>query len=399
MGGGVANRKVTLVRNCKTPDGWRRYPAVFGKNGRIKPDVIKVDGREVNYPEGVYQLRSYEGARMVYKTVGANAQDAVAALKSKENALIVHEHASAAGLKIVEEPGRKYLRRALELYKQDRENRGTFEALEHADRVGQRFLIASGRTFVDEVTTDDVYRLHKAMRQDGAAPRTIANAHERLKSILLFAGVSREVIPPTPKYEEQLPTIYTAQQLKAIRAAADEYMGLVIDLGLKCGLREQEMMHLEWSDIHWTDKVLRIQGKTEWGFTVKDSEQREVPIPDDLLSDLKAYYKNHPKPLVLANGQGKPNGHLLRLLKRLAKRVNLNCKVCDGCKGSLGECGEWTLHKLRRTYATTLLRNGVDLRTVQKFMGHSDMSSTMRYLRPASSKETQAAVNAIKWTA
>ena len=59
---------------------------------------------------------------------------------------------------------------------------------------------------------------------------------------------------------------------------------------------------------------------------------------------------------------------------------------------------QWTLHKLRRTYATTLLRNGVDLRTVQRFMGHSDMNSTMRYLRPASSKETQAAVNAIKWT-
>ena len=394
----VANRKVTLVRNCKTPDGWRRYPAAYGKNGRIKPDTVTVNGKQVEYPEGVYQLRSYEGSRMVYKSVGANAQDAVAAQQREISLLAAREHATAARAKIVEEPGRKYLRRALEDYLQDRENKGALEAKEHADRVGREFLTVSGRTFVDELTTDDVYKFHRELRKSGKAPRTIANAHARLKSILLFAGVPGAVIPPEPKYEEQLPTIYTPEQIKAIRAAADEYMMLVIDLGLKCGLREQEMMHLEWSDIDWSHKVLRVQGKPEWGFAVKDSEQREVPIPDDLHAALKAYHKEHPKTrLVLANGGGKPNGHLLRNLKQLAKRAKLNCKVCDGCKGDLGECQQWTLHKLRRSYATTLLRNGVDLRTVQRFMGHSDLASTMRYLRPASSKETQAAVNAIKW--
>ena len=46
------------------------------------------------------------------------------------------------------------------------------------------------------------------------------------------------------------------------------------------------------------------------------------------------------------------------------------------------ECELWFLHKFRSTYATTLLRNGVDIRTVQKLMGHSDLGSTMRYLRP-----------------
>ena len=58
----MANRRVTLVRNCKTPDGWRRYPAAFGKNGRIKPHVVIVGGREQRFPEGVYQLRTYEGS-------------------------------------------------------------------------------------------------------------------------------------------------------------------------------------------------------------------------------------------------------------------------------------------------------------------------------------------------
>jgi site-specific recombinase XerD len=38
------------------------------------------------------------------------------------------------------------------------------------------------------------------------------------------------------------------------------------------------------------------------------------------------------------------------------------------------------LHSFRRTYATTLLRKGVDIRTVQMLLGHSDIESTMRYL-------------------
>jgi site-specific recombinase XerD len=63
----------------------------------------------------------------------------------------------------------------------------------------------------------------------------------------------------------------------------------------------------------------------------------------------------------------------------------------------LGECQEWTLHKFRRTYCTTLLRSGLDLRTVQAYMGHADLASTMRYLRPASSAEAQTRINAIQW--
>jgi integrase len=130
-----------------------------------------------------------------------------------------------------------------------------------------------------------------------------------------------------------------------------------------------------------------VRGKECWGFKVKDSEQREVPVPDDLLASLKAWKRKHPRTqLDLSNGNNQPNGHLLRSLKRLAKREKLNCGRCDGCKGRHGECQDWTLHKLRRTYCTTLLRNRVDLRTVQQLMGHADLESTLRYLRPAQTK-------------
>jgi hypothetical protein len=46
---------------------------------------------------------------------------------------------------------------------------------------------------------------------------------------------------------------------------------------------------------------------------------------------------------------------------------------------------------------TTLLRNGIDLRTVHAYSGHKDLASTMRYLRPAAGTEAQATLNAVQW--
>ena len=179
---------------------------------------------------------------------------------------------------------------------------------------------------------------------------------------------------------------------------ADPYLSFAIGLTLKCGLREQELIHLEWPDIDEDAHVVRVRGKDEYGVRVKDSERREVPIPDDLLVELRAWKEAHGgKGLVLPTAGGRPNHKMLRALKRLAKAAKLNCGRCGGCKGRNRECQEWTLHKFRRTYCTTLLRNGFDLRTVQAYMGHADLASTMRYLRPAASSEMQAKLNAVKW--
>jgi integrase len=168
-------------------------------------------------------------------------------------------------------------------------------------------------------------------------------------------------------------------------------------MALKLGLREQELMFAEWTDVNWQDSTFRVQGKQHWEFKVKDSEQREVPIPADLLERLREWRRTRPKSkLIVGTASDKPNGHFLRALKRLAKREGLNCGSCGGCRGT-GDCQQWTLHKLRRTYATTLLRNGVDVRTVQAYAGHADMETTLRYLRPASAAEAQERINAIQW--
>jgi integrase len=63
-------------------------------------------------------------------------------------------------------------------------------------------------------------------------------------------------------------------------------------------------------------------------------------------------------------------------------------------RAELAEDDFW-LHKFRATFATRALRSGVDLRTVQMWMGHTDLESTMRYLKPNRGKAVREKVNAM----
>src|SRR5947209_7368815 len=73
-------------------------------------------------------------------------------------------------------------------------------------------------------------------------------------------------------------------------------------------------------------------------------------------------------------------------------RTNIVSQRCERAGLNPKDC--W-LHKFRATYATTLLQSGVDLRTVQSYLGHSDMESTARYLKPARNSATVVKLNGI----
>jgi site-specific recombinase XerD len=72
----------------------------------------------------------------------------------------------------------------------------------------------------------------------------------------------------------------------------------------------------------------------------------------------------------------------------------LDCLKAVAGRADLEE-DNFRLHKFRATFATRCLWAGVDLRTVQQWLGHSDMESTMRYLKPSRSQHVRDKVNEI----
>ena len=166
-----------------------------------------------------------------------------------------------------------------------------------------------------------------------------------------------------------MPEIYTDRELNALfDAVTSPRENLLYRLLLQTGMREQEAMYLEWSDIHFEMKALKLQSKVKrWGFRLKDFEERELPLSDELLELLMAYKQEHAEssPLIFSKGK-KPDGHFLRTLKRQARAAGLNCGSCDGCLGKSEECERWFLHKFRATFCTKMHRNpDIDLRTLQ----------------------------------
>ena len=316
----MTERKATLMIRFKTAEGWKRSPAVRSANGRIKPGSALIEGKPVKVDRYYYEVRYYENRQVQYENAGKNVSEAETLRQRIENQSTAKAIAGSAGLKVEAQDTRKTLRGTADEYFQDALGRRATEAAAQARNVTVEFIKLIRKTYVDEVTRNDVLRFHEALRKRGCSDRTVSNKHARLASWLTFAGFDKKQLPPQPKYEKQMPTVYSPDQVSSILGAADCRMYIVISLALKCGLRDQEIQHVEWSSIDFEKKVLLVCGNERWGFMVKDSEQRSVPIPADLLSELTRWKKMHPNTsLVVGTEKDRPDTKLLRELKELVR--------------------------------------------------------------------------------
>lgn len=140
---------------------------------------------------------------------------------------------------------------------------------------------------------------------------------------------------------------------------------------LFCGLRVSELVNLKTEDINFKEKTLYVRGG-------KGGKDREVPLFDGvMIEEMKNYIRNRPveSPFFFtkktSNLPLSPRG-VHDLIKTHVEKANIDKII--GC------------HSLRRTAASNLLESGVNLRHIQIYLGHSDISTTMRYLNP--DKET-----------
>lgn len=174
-----------------------------------------------------------------------------------------------------------------------------------------------------------------------------------------------------PKREEKIPIYLSDNEIEKLIKATMRY-GRENALRDKCfikvlaytGMRRQESLKLDWGDIDFGLNVIKIR----FG---KGKKERIVPMPESLSTDLWAYLQTR---LPLSNQAVFLSNAGNRLTPSPAQ--NIFRKYLK--KTGLDEKG-YSIHKLRHSYASLLIQNNVDLLSVQKLLGHSDLNSTKIY--------------------
>lgn len=181
-----------------------------------------------------------------------------------------------------------------------------------------------------------------------------------------------ELIPPqnwkkVTKFKESKGRVefHTPEEIEQILDCFNKDWQLVVLLGCRAGLRRGEIAALKWADIDFKTKQIYIApNKTE--------KHRYVPIAEDLLKAIKA--ANKKGEYVVNVGEARDSKDFLSAFyKKSTSKLPFNCM----------------LHKLRHTFASHLVQNGVDLYRVSKLLGHSSIQMTEIYahLAPADLKD------------
>jgi integrase len=393
------NKEVNLTKRIKTPNGLRFCPVIRANNGRIKADHVLVDGRAEHHPEGCYYIEWYVGSKRVRRSVGREAGRADAKRHLQEGILAAkHSGMEVATLETNGNGHKNLLIHAIALYLEDTENAKKPKTYAAYKTALDYFAESCKKQTLAEIDRRDLLAFSTFLREEKKqSPRSVYNKFENVMTFLK-ANKIRDLVGKNdwPRYTEEEPEMYEPAELEKLFKACSSDERLWFEFFLMTGEREQEVMYTYWSDVNFSHSTVRVSHKPDRGWTPKAYKEREIPIPAKLVKSLKTHKTKADKTcnLVFPTAGCNPKLDFLDCLKAVAKRAGLNCKHCAACK-SRGECERWFLHKFRATFATRCLWAGVDLRTVQLWLGHTDMESTMRYLKPSRSEGTNEKVNAI----
>src|SRR6478609_2100003 len=140
----------------------------------------------------------------------------------------------------------------------------------------------------------------------------------------------------------------------------------ILETIYSCGLRISEMVGLRVADIDWDEQILRVRGKGK--------KERLLPISKTALQTIGHYWSMLPE---------RPTGESPVFLSETRHRSAVNPAMLQRrLKTYLVRAGldpAITPHKLRHSYATHLLDNGADLRSVQELLGHAHLVTTQVY--------------------
>jgi integrase len=342
-----------------------------------------VDGKEERHSSGSYYLDWTEDGKRKRQQVGPDAAQAYARRLSEQARLI----ALANGIAIVpssDETGRAVNTAIADFVEETRLTKKK-KTLYAYTKATEYFAESCQKRYLADIERIDMLRFAAFLREEKElSPRTCRNVFGNVMTFLKAQGVRGVANKGDwPRFVQEEPEIYEKHELAKLYTACDAEQRLWWDFFLMTGMREQEVMHTAWHDVNFTQGTVRVSWKAQYGWTPKAYKERTIPIPSKLQAELKEAKKRAKAdcPLLFPTAGCKPKLNFLDDLKVVAKRAKLNPD-------------HFYLHKFRATFATWHLWEGVDLRTVQDWLGHSDMESTLRYLKPSRGQAVRDKVDA-----
>jgi len=184
-----------------------------------------------------------------------------------------------------------------------------------------------------------------------------------------------------PPQVKRLPDILSVAELSLVLSKTRErrYQSLFFTL-YTLGLRLGEGLGLTVADIDSAQQQVHIRD-------AKGGKDRLVPLPERTLQVLRRHWQQHRHPTLLFPGKGKYNNQPMYRggVQKALKQVCAECHIAKRISP----------HSLRHCYATHLLQQGLDLRSLQILLGHGSLNTTARYTRLTDAKQadTQQAIN------
>jgi integrase/recombinase XerC len=244
--------------------------------------------------------------------------------------------------------------------------------------------------------TSDVKTWMVEMLDAGRSPRTVKRRLSALRSFykyLLRQGLVRRDITQgviAPKTDKPLPVFFRESEMEREQAIGerelDELMhspdgdaspeevfaltrdNLIISMLYQTGMRRAEIIGLQDSDIDLVQGQIRVFGKRR--------KERVVPIGEHLISEIEAYME-------VRRGFESPEHYLLTAARQDGTYGRMTAQALyQMVRKRMGEVStlkKHSPHVLRHTFATTMLNNGADIRTIQTLLGHASLSATQVY--------------------
>jgi integrase/recombinase XerD len=242
-----------------------------------------------------------------------------------------------------------------------------------------RFVLQEGKRDIASVSEQKVEDYLYSLRDDDAAPTTIARAVSSLKALYRYlVSEGMTTVDPTarvdaPRFLRRLPQVLSPQEVFSILEAPDvsKPLGLrdraILEFLYATGARVSEALALRISDFDLKESMVRVLGK--------GSKERVVPV-GEVANRYVSSYLQRVRPhlsaatrsdrlFLSARGASISRSALWKLVKRYTARAGV-----DKCV---------TPHTFRHSFATHLLEGGADLVVVQELLGHADISTTQIY--------------------